>query len=734
MSNRNRRPWAEGWEELHIQQLADKLRPYRDDIDELLRCAQAFPEEREAIRQLMAEECQARGQEFDDPFCHPFPAQLGKGDIFVCNAEPSGLELRLGDAEVPLGFGLLGSSGTGKTTAGHNLVYRLWQRGFRLLIIDLRGDWLGLALMIHDLLVIPLKRLRLNPLCLSRHIPPEEWDRKIAARLTLDFLMKVPGKSYAVQMLQKLRADASRKNVEPTLPELFELVQRQAPRPGSSRDQIRERLLDRLDMVISGCGTDVLAVQRGHPLVEMIEQGRAVLLDLSRADRTVADFLSSLLLHAIYEDRLHAGALFDPQRKCVVVVLDEQRGFLQKGDPTEQSELSLLVSRSRAVGVSLCVCEQHPSMLHPAVVNALHTRLAFRTKSPESAFVGYLLGLDKRQEEVLQSLEPGRAIASLGSEIFPTPFLVNVPLLREGGLRICTDEEHAVLEAAVERSVQELSAFVVPWSPVVGVPEKVQAGPSQAPQDQEPLTDYAVQAMQAIYRFFWETIDERCSRLGMDRGKEWRARGLLTRYGLIELVVKISKVEFFGATEKGLAWAKKRGIPRLKFKSGLAHEVVIRRLRISIVAAELGASFKVHGTFQGVQYDLLILLPGGIVIACQVSATNSVKYESDRLVRLAAEPAVDAVLMVTLEKKAQRIRKRVEEELIKLTAEASNGTGGSKEQCAPGEAMPDAGERTTRELLKKIRIYDAAEVLNRKFDWRALFTELGALEEDQEDE
>ena len=257
------------------------------------------------------------------------------------------------------------------------------------------------------------------------------------------------------------------------------------------------------------------------------------------------------------------------------------------------------------------------------------------------------------------------------------------------------------LEEVIQRSLDELRQFVVSRVPQER-PEGGQARQRVRPGGKEPankvplpLSPDAIQAGDRILRYPEETITERSRLLRFDRSQEWRARKVLDKVGLLKSAGKIGKWEFFEPTEKGIEWAKSRGIGTSKFKSGVMHEVVLRRFMRGLGSTVRSVSFQRGGPVNGVQPDVLAKLPRGIRIPVQVSVTNTAEYEAVRLVRLAEEEWVERVIMVTAgRRKADSIRRAVVE---------------------AGEATP-SGE----ELRKKVKVWDAETVLGRGFDWNSL--------------
>jgi hypothetical protein len=233
------------------------------------------------------------------------------------------------------------------------------------------------------------------------------------------------------------------------------------------------------------------------------------------------------------------------------------------------------------------------------------------------------------------------------------------------------------IEAITKRSIEELGKGVLPtpngseelpgeadWEPEAnakGGPKSQEGGviqgelySSQVSTDlgvsQLELTGQEVQVLERVLWFPDETIGERGQSLRIDRAKEWRARQRLILQGLLVVAGKIGKWEFFGPTEVGKKWAAERGMQERRFKSGLLHEILLRRVEIAISGQMPNMVFRKGGQLEGVQYDLLASGKEDKV-PVQVSVTNTARYEAERVRRLGSHACVSRVVIVGATKK-----------------------------------------------------------------------------------
>jgi len=252
----------------------------------------------------------------------------------------------------------------------------------------------------------------------------------------------------------------------------------------------------------------------------------------------------------------------------------------------------------------------------------------------------------------------------------------------------------ALLDGVIRRSLAELDKAVVPRAaPEPEKPEPKRNG--QQKQGRAGLDADEWRVFEHIVRFFDDIRRERLQALRIDENEDWRAMDELKRKGLVKEAGRVGRHVIPFPTEKGWALAEKNGLERPKFQSGPLHEALRRRLMRGLKSAVEGIDFRTNGVTKGVRQDLLALLPGGAVVALQVTVTNKPDYETERLVELARDESTDRVVLVAANKaKASAVRK----ELRKL----------------------EKKEKSASWPREKVGVFDAGSVLDTDFDWREL--------------
>lgn len=324
--------------------------------------------------------------------------------------------------DLSTGILLVGSPKSGKTTTACQIIQQLQADRIGVLISDVRGDYSALACHVPGCLYIAGEDDRINVLEAPEGVTQGVWRHVVAARLSLDLGLQTAGQAHCFRVLTMLDERFDGKGI-PCLLDVLEFMEHYSPRRGSSEEGYHERLLGRVRALVTLAGQEVVGVQRGFRIVEALEQGRVVILDMRRHDRLWSDFALSIRLYSLYYKRVVSNNPF--AQPLVMVLLDEQRGFIRdRPHDINIPDLDLLFSRSRALNLGYIICEQVPSDVSSAVLTSCRLRLGFNTTPPEQQKVATLLGLSQDQAKELVKLPIGTAIVRWAGSQAPHPFLL----------------------------------------------------------------------------------------------------------------------------------------------------------------------------------------------------------------------------------------------------------------------------------------------------------------------
>lgn len=294
------------------------------------------------------------------------------------------------------------------------------------------------------------------------------------------------------------------------------------------------------------------------------------------------------------------------------------------------------------------------------------------------------MGLDRDQANQLTSL--GKRQAVVHYSLHPHAFMIQVPTLS-----FPPNPDSAELLASGEQILSriECQSCIKP-----AIPEQ------REDRGHEGLHEDAYQILLDLCREPGRTIEERCTTLGLDRAREFRGRAVLENRGLIEMAGQLGgKVKLYSPTDKGRQWADRQGIKVKTYKSGLVHEYILHQAERGI--GRIGSGWRMQrnseiGRNQGLQPDLLVLVPGGKRIILEICC-NNLDYEASNLLKEWQLPGVDGVVALTPD---TAILRRLQKEIVKHSARFPNPLA---------------------ELPSTLIVLDAGQVIKETFDWKIGF-------------
>jgi len=221
----------------------------------------------------------------------------------------------------------LGDIGSGKTNAGLLLALKLVECGYSVVIFDVRFDWLGLIRHLPKAVLITPKTDRFN---LIGPLPGVNlWDvfQDFSQVLCEATGLYTASKLFLQEALAELAEKARTSGEFPHLRHLRDAVVALPARDRTPRADYKERVLERLDGLINTCGPEMLFVQQGYPLEQMIQDGYNIIF-YSPYDTQMTDLLVFLRLRRLFLRRRNADHI---SHRPVVIFLDEFRSLLGRG-------------------------------------------------------------------------------------------------------------------------------------------------------------------------------------------------------------------------------------------------------------------------------------------------------------------------------------------------------------------------------------------------------------------
>jgi len=708
---------------VRIEELADLLGMDDPAVRQLVENAKRFPESRESAEAILLAMCDAAGIDLTAE-----PA-FGSPDELPAQGQVLGTVVRPGRAaraymhpvsELSGHTGIFGTTGSGKSSlVGHLCEY--WMReALGVIILDVADEygWLTRLFGPDRLLVLSARRF---PLALfgqppGTHVAAMAWLSRVVGALrecwylrdgSCNLLLKTVGDMYAERGL----LTGSEGSL--TVTDVFQALVSRKFSAQSRHAGYLETLVNRFQgLALSFPGMNAL---RGVPPGEVL--GRSLLVrmaDLSVGEIEVFSTVFVSWLTAFLEGELRAET-------TAVLVMEEahllaSRQKMARFDLGEPLAVRTLRT-ARKFGLAVVVVDQVPSELPAAVLGNTQSRIVFRlTNYPCIRAVAYSMGLDRDQEAALAGLPRRRAVVQAGS--LAKPFLMEVVEIppRERPSPEELDERERESLVLLDHQMPEGDA-----QPVIVGPRP---GARPAKENSE-LGGDLHRVLVRICEFPYELITERCEALALERAREFRARQALERLGLVELGDTIgARSQLFVPTSKGREWAERLRLPIHRYKSGIGHESILRRVRQSLGDALPEMRFVSEGEGLGVgsvQPDLVAQVPGTgdgerRTVAIQVACSNKPRYEAAKALELARIPFVDAVVVVARSK-------AVRDAVVRAVGRLAHPGSGHDESGQGSEEGADRAEldRVSDEgEARKIGVIDIETCLEPGYRWREL--------------
>ena len=320
---------------------------------------------------------------------------------------------------------VVGSTGTGKTNDCKNLAYEAVKRGFSVIVIDPKGEYLDLADVSSEICETTVfdfenedKRFFWNPLQPPTGVNPDLWAKTFSDVFTRSYGLSEPSRRILYDSLVELYV---RHGVYkgyncnyPTIRELEDEISRFKPR-SRNEENSKIALENRIHIVASGELGDSLSVPVGYTIEDF--ENRLVVIDLSSIP-SVRDqrFIVEALVASIWEYKKKASN----QSKFLLVLeeahryVPEERPSIYRGDRTL---VELAIAEGRTFGIYFVIADQMPSLLSKYALSNCGIKIVHRLESAEQIEVVTksigILEVDFNLMEELRSMKTGEALVVL---------------------------------------------------------------------------------------------------------------------------------------------------------------------------------------------------------------------------------------------------------------------------------------------------------------------------------
>lgn len=321
------------------------------------------------------------------------------------------------------------TTGAGKSTRAQFYALQIAGLGCVAWLFDLRKrEWRRLRPCLQrlgvDLIVVPGRSLRLNPLQVPHRCSPSDWAVTVAEML-VSVLQLPPRASKLIQVtLHGLYRQHGVFDGVMQYPTLFELREAVKADTGAN-PPARLALLDSLDPVLQSLGPDVLGYRRGWRTHDLARYSLAV--ELAGLAETDKNLLLNVLVLGEFTSRIAQGLSNVPMD--LWIGLDEGQRLCAATGGQGPGVISDLLGLVRGTGIGLDLSVQSAHGLAPQVLSNTNLKMIGRCGSyGDLTAIGGSMGLNAEQVRYIQQhLQTGCFVCQLGDGAYRQPFLCRIP-------------------------------------------------------------------------------------------------------------------------------------------------------------------------------------------------------------------------------------------------------------------------------------------------------------------
>jgi hypothetical protein len=310
----------------------------------------------------------------------------------------------------------VGQSGAGKTTLFYNLIDQLTAPFWS---FDVKQDYRHLIHDRDDLLVLPWKELKFNPLKPPQDVPPRRWAQVFAELFGHATALLSGSKNYLMQaIIQLYQLYDLFQEVAPPYPSLHELqllAERENINYMRTSSDYRDRILNRVEAMNLTAGT-VFDCSEGYPVEDLLQ--RNVVFEFDGLGTDLQNFLMEILFAYVYEYRVAQNQRGGDLRH--VFFLDEGKRvfsvYKERQDASGIPAIDELTAKMREFGEGLVVADQEASKLTDSIKANTYTKVLLATgDAKQFREITGSMHLTERQEELAAELGIGEAIVQTGN-------------------------------------------------------------------------------------------------------------------------------------------------------------------------------------------------------------------------------------------------------------------------------------------------------------------------------
>lgn len=322
---------------------------------------------------------------------------------------------------------MLGGSGAGKTTRSRFMALQVVPRVQGAWLMDLRKREFAmlrpyLARTGVELIVLPARLMRFNPLQVPRDVEPLDWAAAVSDMLVR--VLTLPPRASKLLNIAIVRQYEQRGVLRALcdFPTLFD-VREDVAGSTEANAPAKHALLDALDAVLVSIGV-ALRYRVGWTSSDLA--ARRIVFEFGGIPEPAKNLILNALLLAEFTSRIARGV--SNPRMNLWICLDEAARIVSSSNPTGGlSDLSGLI-RGTGIGLDLGV---QSAEIAPSILSNSATKVIGRCGSAtDYELMSAAIGLTREQQMWIKThIVPGLFVGQLGEGPWREPFIFRVPPL-----------------------------------------------------------------------------------------------------------------------------------------------------------------------------------------------------------------------------------------------------------------------------------------------------------------
>jgi len=328
---------------------------------------------------------------------------------------------------------LCSRTGGGKSTVTRRIIQEVLQihdssptREPNLVYFDVKDDCLPLVKNHPDLVYLPWKKLRFNPLRPPPGMERKDWWMLFAEGCGFNFKIYLPGVNFILEYLDELAEKNPSKL--PTMKDFYDLMT-DHHEVTPKRVEYFSVMFNRIRTLISILGEN-MDCEVGLPLERLI--AKPVILSLSKLRTAEQEWLITIILTWIYAYHLVQKKRGEERLRLLVICDECHRIWGSHLETSQVSEemgmpvLSLFPTQFRDFGVGLIGTTNMPGLISQSFWSNSSIKMVSSLSSGYDVWkTSEALGLDEEQTEAIYKLKRGEWIVRTPDQ--PEAFMVTTP-------------------------------------------------------------------------------------------------------------------------------------------------------------------------------------------------------------------------------------------------------------------------------------------------------------------